>query len=83
MPQDGVVLGNLIVQSPANPGLASWGIFSRPFGTDPLSVATQDSRPGLLSAVPTGLRKRGSHPDFLARNFEGVFPQAGKTFSKF
>jgi hypothetical protein len=44
MPQD-VVLGNLILQSPANPGLASWDILSRPFGTDPPSVAY----PGLAS----------------------------------
>jgi hypothetical protein len=37
------------------PGLASWDILSRPFGTVPVAIATQDSRPGLLSAVPLGL----------------------------
>jgi hypothetical protein len=39
-----------------HPGLTSWGIFSRPFGTDlGRGVWTQDLRPGLLSAVPSGL----------------------------
>jgi hypothetical protein len=44
MPQD-VILGNLVLQSPANPGLASWDIFSRPSGTDPLC----GDYPGLTS----------------------------------
>jgi hypothetical protein len=43
--KSGVILGDLILQSPANPGLTSWDIFSRPFGTYPVCL----SYPGLTS----------------------------------
>ena len=45
---------SLSVQS--NPGLSSWAIFGRPYGTAPFGhSSTQDRCPGLLSGVPTGL----------------------------
>src|ERR1700677_233308 len=42
----------------------SWDILSRPCGTARWLLLTQDLRPGLLSAVPTGLIWTGSsHSD--------------------
>src|ERR1700677_1358040 len=38
-----------------HPGLTSWGILSRPCRTARRQLLTQDERPGLLSAVPSGL----------------------------
>jgi hypothetical protein len=38
-----------------HPGLTSWVILSRPCGTDPCCHLNPGLRPGLLSAVPTGL----------------------------
>ena len=37
------------------PRISSWDILSRPYGTVLGFLPTQDSRPGLLSAVPAGL----------------------------
>src|ERR1700733_3028021 len=37
------------------PRIASWGIFSRPYGTDRGVNLYPGLRPGLLSAVPSGL----------------------------
>jgi hypothetical protein len=45
----------LVVQ--VHPGLMSWGILSRPCGTGLGGIYTQDLRPGLLSAVPSGLSR--------------------------
>jgi hypothetical protein len=38
-----------------HPGLTSWGIFSRPFGTGLGCYLYPGLRPGLLSVVPMGL----------------------------
>ena len=40
---------------PGRPGLTSWVILSRPFGTDFVGNGHPALRAGLLSAVPTGL----------------------------
>src|SRR6202522_1417220 len=51
------------------PRIACWDIFSRPWrDCSGLSLSTQDSRPGLLSAVPAGLFSgpTGSHADSKA-----------------
>jgi hypothetical protein len=50
-------------QELANPGLASWAIFSRPSGTGRNAQHNPALRAGLLSAVPPGLNPEpaGSH----------------------
>jgi hypothetical protein len=45
----------------------SWDILSRPYGTGPGAMTYPGLRPGLLSAVPTGLSPRAIEQQVLMR----------------
>jgi|SRR5580658_10033123 hypothetical protein len=64
MPQDAILgyfyLRNGLFAIRASPGLTSWDILSRPCGTGLGGNVYPGLRPGLLSAVPTGLNLEGS-----------------------
>jgi hypothetical protein len=55
-----LALGIRVHNSLESPGLASWGTFSRPFGTEPGSLRHPALRAGLFSAVPAGLNSEVS-----------------------
>jgi hypothetical protein len=64
-----------------HPGLTSWGILSRPCGTGRGGYVYPGFHPGLLSAVPTGLKLEGPAVllrDSVWRNLR-FFPDYGQS----